>query len=418
MKRTIVTVICLICFTSITWGQASVSDSYKKLYNEGSFKEAITSIAKIDTSKRSAEDWFYIGQSYSANKEVLLAVDAFKAAIEKNPKHNGYRLTYARALNLAGNTEWAVDQLNKVVEIDTTNIAALSDLGSIYMSIRKYDRAKIIYGKLLAQNNNDFLSHYNLALSEFSQNKNQSDTTLIQNHLVWSLINNPRFTPARDLLGNYYFAKQRYYNALAEFESSSYYKLNDAEAYYKIGLCLEKLKHFQAAIPSYIKAVTLDSTNGNYFSHLGYCYYLTNKADSAVFAYSKAALFDKDNPTVYQNLGMSYLKLDSLDAAKKAFNNALQNFGLLQMTFNLNQIGYINLKQNNYEEAGRVCEKVLALDPENVFANYNLARVYDEQKKNMFAIKYYKKSLSLMKDIPSMENEYKSAARRIKELEK
>lgn len=418
MKNIIPIVFCLICHAAEAWGQTSAAESYKRLYNEGSFKEAITAISKIDTSKRTAEDWFYLGQSYNANKEILLAVDAYKTAVENNPQHNGFRLTYARALNLAGNTDWAIDQLNKVVVIDSANIAALSDLGSIYIAVRKYDQAQNVYEKLLAQNNNDFLSHYYLALAVFYQNKVQSDTSLIKNHLVWSLINNPRFTAARDLLGNYYFGKKQYANALAEFESLSYYNPENAETHFKIGLCSEKLKNFQSAVPSYQKAISLDSTNGNYYSHLGYCYYVSNNADSAVMAYSKAAIFDKDNPTVFQNLGMSYLKLDSLDAARKAFENALQNFGLIQMTFNLNQIGYIYMKQNKFDEAGRICEKVLALEPENVFAAYNLARVYDEQKKNAQALKLYKKSMTLMKDIPSMENEYKSAARRSKELEK
>lgn len=418
MKKILYILILAACVASVSYGQAEVSDSYKKFYNEGSFKEAINTISKIDSSKRSPEDWFYLAQSYNANKEILPAVSAYKRAVQLNPAHNGFRLNYARSLNLSGNTNLAIDNFNEVVRSDSSNLAALSDLGLIYMTVKKYEHAKNVYEKILGQNNTDYLSHYYLALSAFNMNTAQPDTELVPNHLAWSLINNPRFAPARDLLGNYYFGRQQYRNALTEYETLSYYKKDDAETHFKIGLTLEKLKYYHTAIPSYEKAVKLDSTVANYFSHLGYCYYVESKFDSSVSAYKQAAILDKDNPTVFQNLGMAYLKLDSLEAAKKAFEDALQNFGFMQMTFIINQIGSINLKQSKFEEAKNACEKVLALEPENVFANFNLARVYDEQKKNAQALKLYKKSMALMKNISTLETEYKYASRRSKELEK
>jgi tetratricopeptide (TPR) repeat protein len=418
MKKLISIFFCAVCLTTIVRGQTNNSDAYKKLYNEGNFKEAITAISKIDTTKRTAEDWFYLAQSYNSYKELLPAIDAYKQAVRLNPGHNGFKLSYARALNQAGNTDAAVANLNEIIGSDSTNLAALSDIGSIYLNSKKFNFARAAYEKLLEQNSSDFLSHYYLALAVYNMNASPVDSETVPNHLVHCLINNPRFTPARDLLGNYYFARQQYKRALTEYEAYSFYKKDDAEINFKIGLTLEKLKNYSMAIPSYEKAVKIDSTVANYFSHLGYCYYVENKYDSSANAYSIASALDKDNPTVFQNLGMAYLKLDSLEAAKRAFEAALANFGLMQMTFIINQVGYIDIKQSKFEEARIACEKVLALEPENVFATYNLARVYDEQKKNAQALKLYKKSVVLMKNIPTMESEYKFAARRSKELEK
>ncbi len=418
MKKTASILLFVLCLTALTFGQTNSSDSYKKLFNEGSYKEAIAFITKIDSSKRSAEDWFYLAQSYYSNKELLPAVVAYKKAVELNPTHNGFRLNYARALNVSGSTNDAIENLEQIVKNDSTSIAALSDLGSIYLNTKKYTFAREVYEKILEQNHTDFLSHYYLALSVYNMNTTQPDTETIPNHLAHCLINNPRFTPARDLLGNYYFTRQQYRRALVEYESSSYYKPTEAEAHYKIGLCLEKLKHYQTAIPSYEKAVKLDSTVVNYHSHLGYCYYIEGKMDSAVAAYSRAAKLDKDNPTVFQNLGMAYLRLDSLDAAKRTFDLALQNFGVTQMAFIMNQIGYIYLKQSKFEDALAACEKVLALEPNNVYASFNIARAYDEQKKYSTALKLYKKALPLIKEVASMQSDYKYTQNRIKDLEK
>lgn len=418
MKKIASILLLVVSLTTLTFGQANPSDSYKKFYNEGSFKEAINFISKIDTSKRTAEDWFYLAQSYNSNKEILPAIQAYQKAVQLNPVHNGFRISFARALNLSGNTNSAIENLNEIVKTDSTNIAALSDLGSIYLTTKKYQRARSTFEKLLELNYTDYLSHYYLALSVYNMNTAQPDTDAVPNHLIHCLINNSCFTPARDLLGNYYFTKQQYKRALTEYEVSSYNKNSDPEAHFKIGLCLEKLKYFHTAIPSYEKAIKLDSTVANYHSHLGYCYYMEEKMDSAVGAYSRAAILDKDNPTVFQNLGMAYLKLDSLDAAKRSFESALQNFGLMQMTFIINQIGFINLKQSKFEEAREACEKVLALEPENVYASFNIARVYDEQKKYSTSVKLYKKALPLIKDVQSMKSEYKYTLDRIKDLEK
>lgn len=418
MKNSVNILLVVMCLNAVSFGQTNLSDSYKKFYNEGSFKEAITFISKIDTSKRTAEDWFYLAQSYNSNKEILPAILAYKKAVQLNPAHNGFRISFARALNLSGNTSDAIENLNEIINADSTNIAALSDLGAIYLATKKYELSRSTFEKLLELNYTDFLSHYYLALSVYNMNTAKPDTEAVPNHLIHCLINNPRFTPARDLLGNYYFARKQYKSALTEYEASSYNKISDPEAHFKIGLCLEKMKYFLTAIPSYEKAIELDSTVANYYSHLGYCYYIEDKMDSAVVAYSRAAKLDEDNPTVFQNLGMAYLKLDSLDAAKRSFEAALQNFGVMQMTFIINQIGFINLKQNKFDEAREACEKVLALEPENVFANFNLARVYDEQKKSSLALKLYKKSVTLMKNNPNMESEYKYASKRSKELEK
>ncbi|MDP2038317.1 MAG: CDC27 family protein, partial [Ignavibacteria bacterium] len=103
MKKIASILLLVVSLTTLTFGQANLSDSYKKFYNEGSFKEAITFISKIDTSKRTAEDWFYLAQSYNSNKEMLTAIQAYQRAVQLNPVHNGFRISFARALNLSGN---------------------------------------------------------------------------------------------------------------------------------------------------------------------------------------------------------------------------------------------------------------------------------------------------------------------------
>lgn len=397
--------------------QSTGADTYIKLFNEGNYKDVVSLLKDVDSAKLNAEKYFYLAQSLYSLKEVMPAISSYKKAVNLNPQNIGYQLNLAHALNFSGNTEEAINCYLQIIKEDSANTAALSDLGNIYLVSKNYLSAKEIFSKLISINENDYLGHYNYALSVYNMNTTQPDTEIIPTHLNISLIYNPKFANAREMLANYYFIKQQYKDALFTYEQLSFIRNNDSDVYYKMGLCLEKMKYYHTAIHYYERAVKYDSTVANYNSHLGYCYYVKGRMDSAITAYKRASLYDKDNPTVYQNMGMAYLQIDSLDAARNSFDQSLEKFGLTQMAFIINQIVFINLKQGKLDEAKADCEKVLAIEPENVYANFNMARIYDEQKKNNLAAKLYKKSMELMKDNSSMENEMKFAVKRIKELE-
>ncbi len=417
MKRLLL-VIVIVLSVMLSAQTKSEQNGYIKLFFDGKYREAIGALTKIEPLKRSAEEWYYLAQSYNSVKELENAIESFEAAVKLDSMNSGYRLNFSKALNVYGNTEGAIENLIKIAERDPSNSAALFDLGTIYQNQKKHLLAKSCFEKLVVINKWDFLSHYYLALSTFNCNPAIPDSTIIPHHLFQCMFNNPRFAPAYELLGTYHMVRKEYNKASVYFNSMNLYSPTNPEAFFKTGLAYEKSKKHKNAIECYLKAVKLDSTSANYWSHLGFCYYVTGTFDSTVIAYKMAGKLNEDDPTVFQNLGMGYLKMDSLSAARNSFEIALANFGILQMVYILNQIGYIDLVQKNYESSQEYIEKVLALEPENKVALYNYARIFDEQKKYSQALKQYKKVLPFIKDYENMAKEFEFTKTRIKQIEK
>jgi tetratricopeptide (TPR) repeat protein len=409
-------ILSCLSFSGAIFPQTKGDAGYIKLYNEGLYSDAITAISKIDSLQRTANDWFYLASACSATKDTRRAVKYFKKSVELDTTHLGYKLNYAKTLNANGDIYLAIEQYRKLIEKDSVNIAANYELGILLMNVKKHSQSKACFERLITLNSNDYASHYNLALAAYNENPSHPDSVIILNHLIRCLILNPRYAAAHDLLGNYYFVRQDYKNALYSYESYTRYKWQDAEAQFKTGLCLEKLKLFTPAISCYEKAVRIDSTVMNYYSHLGYCSYLAGKLDSAAIAYNKAIKLDKENPMLYINLGMVYSNMDSLLLCRDVFKKAEMYCAQSQVAYIFNQLAYCNLKIKNLKEAKLYCEKTLVLEPANNAAQFNLARINDECGLTRVALKNYESALPLLKENGNMQKEYQFALKRVQEI--
>lgn len=409
-------IVLLYLFTGLLHAQANNSENYLKLYNEGQYSETIKFFSTQDTMNRSARDWFYLAQSCNAIKDIKQAVVAYSKAVKINPDHNGYRLFFARALNIYGDVSGAEENYQKIILNDSENIVALSDLGTMYLNSKKYQKAIPYFEALVKINENDFLSRYNIALAAFNFNPVNPDSNVIPNQLAWCLISNPRYNPARELLGLYHYTKGNYRAALSEYQILTWNRNVHPDIYFRTGQCLEKLKSYTAAIGSYKEAIKLDSTNANYFSHLGYCYYLNSNLDSAVSAYKYAAQIDKENPTTYINLGMIYSGKDSLGQAVNCFRISETLSSVKQVEFIYNQLGYLYLKMKEFKMAKLYCEKTILLNENNSIAIYNLARINDELKQYKAAVKFYEASIENFKEDAGKQKEYEYAVARARQL--
>jgi tetratricopeptide (TPR) repeat protein len=416
-NRKLYLLIILLLFTSLIRAQViQNAKQYVRMYNEGFFKEAIDNLNQLDSSKRSADEWFYLAQSYNAIKDINPAVAGYKRAVQINPAHNGYRLFYARALNIYGDIPGATENYQKIIETDSLNNAALYDLGSLYLNSKKYLPAIPYFEKLVAINGNDFLSRYSIALASFNSDPTNPDSNVIPTQLAFCLITNPRYNPARELLGLYHYTKGNYRAALTEYQILTWNRNVHPDIHYRAGQCLEKLRSYPAAIGSYKEAVKLDSTNVNYFTHLGYCYFLTSNLDSAVLAYKHASKLEDGNSTIYINLGMVYSNIDSLVQASEYFLKADAVSSVKQTEFIYNQLGYLYLRMKELKMAKYFCEKTLVLNDGNIVAKYNLARVNDEMGQLKTALKLYEEVLPRLQENESKQKEFEFAESRIKQL--
>jgi len=126
------------------------------------------------------QEWLNLGVQAYKNAQYPEAVSALRKAADLNPSEVAPRLYLGMACmqqyipgskapdNLA-TAEAAQAELQRVLELDSTNREALAGLASLNLSRRKLDDAREWYGQLLNIDPNNWDAYYSLAFIAWSQ---------------------------------------------------------------------------------------------------------------------------------------------------------------------------------------------------------------------------------------------------------
>ena len=168
---------------------------------------------------------------------------------------------------------------------------------------------------------------------------------------------------------------------------------DDEGIYYNLGIVYEKLKNFQSAKDSYLKAVELNPKYYDAVYNLGLVYTELREFDSAISCFNRILSVDPEDSNTYFNLGLVYFK-------QKDFINAIDNF---QKTIDINDddlyahfyLGNIFKELGDRESAKDKFEKVISISPDYSWAYYNLAVIYNEEGQKDLAIKNLYKTIEM-----------------------
>ncbi len=388
----------------------------KLKYNEGSYRESLALYSAVPYEKLSSEESFYLGLSCNNLRDLYKASQYFRKAVELAPGHNGYKIQLARTLSQMGRINEAVQNYNAVIERDSNNVTALSDLGMIYFEMREYQKAVILYKKLVLMNDDDFLSSYYLGSSMLlSADPGNAETAL--KHLEHSIAVNQEYLPAITLLAASKFNLQKYYEANALYGMAIKLQPKNAEFIFKSGKCLERLKFFAESSLLYNKAAALDSNQADYYDHLGFVYFNMGKYDSAAAAYRKAVSID-DNPVYFTNLGFTYAKMDSVERSVESFEKAVSHMQADKISTVYNQIGALHYSRKNYKDAASAYEKALIYYPENIDAQFYLGMIQEKMMDWKKAREAYRKVIRLAEGDSTQQERIDYSKKKIAELKK
>lgn len=100
----------------------------------------------------------------------------------------------------------------------------------------------------------------------------------------------------------------------------------NSKALMTLGLACEKQNHFAKAADCYHLLVSANSSHGNAWSHLGYCYLMQNDLQNAYTAYQHALYYlpNAKEPKLWYGIGLLYDRYGSLEHAEEAFEAVLQ----------------------------------------------------------------------------------------------
>ena len=127
---------------------AGVVDEINKardLLNDNKFQEAITAFLDIKEKFKESSGItivnLYIGNAYSSKDEYTKAIDFFKEAVEKYPKHTGLILSIGNAYNNMNQSDKAMEWFKKIPFEEIGNVDTLYNIGVGFYNSFKYEDA-------------------------------------------------------------------------------------------------------------------------------------------------------------------------------------------------------------------------------------------------------------------------------------
>lgn len=304
------------------------------------------------------------------------AIKLINKAIKINPK-------YADAYNNLGNAEkedglieLALQSFKKAIEINPMHADAYNNFGNLLNQNFQYEAA---------------LNSYNEAIRI-----------------------KPKFAEAHFNKGNVLHYAGEYRGAIKSFDAAIDNKINYFEAYNNRGSSLHAIGDFEQAIASYNSAIAIKDNYAEAYNNRGYAHHLLENYDSAIEDFKKALTFNSNMVEAHHNIANTYIKLRKIDLALMSFNlaialrnnyaNAYHNRGMLLVDLGYDvsgiedcktarkfyleliekqpldqkiwlNLGYINKKLGNFNEAENSFKKILHISPTHLNARESLSRL-------------------------------------------
>ncbi len=190
--------------------------------------------------------------------------------------------------------------------------------------------------------------------------------------------------------------------ALSQFKYLTKIFPEDSGIFYNLGITYEKLKDFNKAEQSYLKAIELSPEEIDAQYNLGLVYIDKKEYEKAIDCFENVLAKDNNDSNSYFNIGLCYFKEQKYDGAKYYFQRTIElNDEDIYAHFYL---GNIHLEQKNTEAAQNEFYKVISISPDYSWAYFNLASIDYQNGDFGSAIEKLKKTLEFNpKDINAYE---------------
>lgn len=231
----------------------------------------------------------------------------------------------------------------------------------------------VAYSFLTVRRNQDWSSQYVLAATTVEQSPQSPEP-----HIV---------------LGETYFDKEMYDEAVREFNEALTLHPRSPGAYHNLGIAYARKGEYENAIRVIKEAVAQRPGSALFRSNLALIYCELGRLDEAIEEYQNALGIDPNYVPAHISLGSAYLRKGRQDKAIDEWQKALEiNPTLAKPHRNL---GAVYLRKGRLNEAVIELQKALEIDPDYVDAHVNLGYAFLKTGRVDEAIRELRKALEI-----------------------
>ncbi len=186
-----------------------------------------------------------------------------------------------------------------------------------------------------------------------------------------ALVIRPNVSEVQQKIAEIYYQLEEYENARNAFVAFLALRPNNIAALNYAGYISEKLKDYAAAAGYYERVLAVSGDNLYALNHLGLAYRQLQRFDEAVEVLHKALSLDPkcerpESENLHNYLGLIYLEQGELGEAIAELRESVRLFP--NDTWAREQLVTLYEEQHRYFEAQLQCQRILEIEPDNLFA--------------------------------------------------
>ena len=300
----------------------------------------------------------------------------------------------ARSAVLARDFELAIRLFKRLLQEFPDNLELLHELATTYIRSEQDEQALSIYQQILQKDQNDYAAHIGL--------------------------------------GGIYRRTSRFEESVEVLKRALSLDGDSVQTFYTLGFTYKQMGRFDDALECFDHVIEQNPGDILAYNHLGSIYSLRGDSKNAVASYRRGLQLDANHPILHFNLAQEYEKLGYYDEvlseyeaalrAKPGWSDAINSYALFLMSHNQHKeaynilsqgievtpenihlqrsMGMVQLKRNEYQDAGQRFETVLRQEEDDSRSLLGLADVYSHEGRN-------EESLSLLRRVEPVQEKSK-----------
>jgi len=256
--------------------------------------------------------WFiFIGvSSYIYGKTWKNSITLWENTLNHYPESHIALLNYGNACRDAKKYDKALKAYEKINYNSSLYTKMLENRAFVYYKLKQYNNALKDYQMLLKlDTSRQDVKQYIINIMLESNENNLAKETILR-----LLSNNNKVGELWNSLGNYYFKSKQpdsaiwAYSKAIELKPAAMFFYNRANVY-------SQLNNFDLALSDYNKAISIDSTNADYYLNRGITYFAQKKHIDALNNFNRAIALKPDKVDYYFNRSTLYISIKQFNLA-------------------------------------------------------------------------------------------------------
>jgi tetratricopeptide (TPR) repeat protein len=359
---------------------------------EGKFAEAILDYQEALKLDPSGGIYYALAKDYLRLNKLLPALENSRKAVQHEESNVEFLTLLGTVYNMSRKADSAEAVFTKILDIDSTDINALFNLGQLYES-KEPLKALSSYNKILDITGSEW--NVLLKVAEINERLGKVDETI---QTVEELIElNPSNLQLQKLLIESYIKNNKLDKALTLADDVIEIFPDDINVIELRGNALVKMKKWREGADEYKKIISKETIPFSTKMRIGTAFYSEALNDSSVIPFAEDVLLhiDRDSSDWQINAFLGELA-NKNDQDSLALFYFRQSINLAQLNSDLRiRIGQILFEKADYINAAVEMEKAVVKFPKNHVINLILGLSLAQNSDHEGALPYLKKSVEL-----------------------